>query len=111
MRLADYYWANVREVQGCKCLMWTGLYSSNDLPLAEIDGQLTSARALAWVVDGGLLSDGPFISTCRTLGCVAVDHIRMKSEDPLLDDNRYSERLEEGFRLLGQGEDDIEDEE
>ena len=110
MKFSDYYASRTRPAEpddpNCKCILWTGTNKKNDNPIAKIDGQLMSVYAMAWIVDGGMLSDGPFVRTCKTRGCVAVEHIRMKSEDPLFDDQQYDQRLDDGFKMLGSGEED-----
>lgn len=107
MKLSDYYWANVKQVSGCQCLVWTGPYNDQDKPVGRLDRRAVNPLDLAWIVDGGMASDGPFVSTCKTPGCVAVDHIRMQDDDPIFDENEYGERLEEGFRLMDQCEEDV----
>lgn len=91
---------------GSDCLLWIGPYDKNDQPVAHIDYRRISALGMAWVVDGGALADGPFVRTCRTCDCVNVNHIRRRVDDPLLDENAYGERLEDGFRMLSSGEDE-----
>lgn len=115
MRYDEYYWKRVTrldpEDSDCKCLIWKGPFSG-EVPVADIGGQRLTGYALAWIVDGGMLSDGPFVRTCRTPGCVAVEHVRMKTEDPLMDDMCFDERLDDGFRMIDLGEDeDLSDDE
>lgn len=107
MRLTEYYEAHVKPHQNpdCKCLIWTGP-SHHGVPYGVIDGERVSAYALAWMVDGGMASDGPFAKTCNTPKCVCVDHIRMQSEDPMMDEREYNARLEQGFRLIESSEDE-----
>lgn len=116
MKYADFYWARVKPLdptdEKCKCLVWTGEYTLDDVPVAAVGGQKITGYTLAWIVDGGMASDGPFVRTCGTAGCVAIDHIRMKHDDPYMDEMCVDERLEDGFRMLDSSEDeDLSDEE
>ena len=100
-----YYWERVKKIEGSACLVWVGPYSDDDRPIARSHKKFISALGVAWMVDGGWLWDGPFVSTCRTPGCVNVDHIRRKCDYPLGDENAIDERLSDGFKMLGDDED------
>jgi len=110
MKFSEYYAKRTRPADPddphCKCILWIGQFDKHDNPVAFIDGALMSAYGLAWILDGGMMSDGPFMRTCRTTGCVAVEHLRMKSEDPMFDEMQYDQRLDDGFRMLDSGEED-----
>jgi len=107
MKWDDYYWSRVKPAgDGSECLIWQGAYDSNGHPCGRIDGGVYTAYQISWVTDNGLLSDGPFVSTCKTPGCVCVNHIRMKSEDPMFDEKKYGVRLDDGFDIINSSEDE-----
>lgn len=104
MDWSEYYWSRVKPIEHSTCLVWTGPRKEGR-PYAKVGGRYISALGLAWMVDGGGLWDGPFCSTCKTPCCVNVEHIRRRSDAPLLDENAIDQRLEDGFRMLGDDED------
>lgn len=88
--------------------IWTGKKCGEGQPRRFMfpDGKTMSVLRMAWILSGGLPSDGYIESKCGLIDCVNPDHLQPRRKRPVAPATQNRDRLEEGFRLLSQNEPD-----
>lgn len=84
------------------CWLWRGwIGGSAGHPRLQLpDGQIVSARWVAWVLHGGLRCERYLYAKCRNSKCVNPDHLVPRTSNSGRDQETYGERLRKGQQMI-----------